>query len=225
MHQVILSGGRTLKCQAYCYRASHVRQGGCSDQRLKGHRQGVGTPLDDLMARSAFLQLNEQQQKVVRELHAWVCAQEHHNFIKKLQPGNTVLLGPKPLQQQQHAEATTPPKKTQKAKGRTDEEKRMRDYKAEYQRRKRHRLEQQPDQRAERRTKKRSSLTSDSNDRVAAPLTNASPNCNSGSSSGGGSGIGSTSGTSSEESHSSSGSSCGSVDRQQSSWQHCTHKH
>ena len=216
VHQVILSGGRTLKCQAYCYRASHVRQGGCSDQRLKGHRQGVGTPLDDLMARSAFLQLNEQQQQVVEELHAWVRGQEHHNLIKKL----------KPLQQQQQGEARTPPKKTQKAKGRTDEEKRMRDYKAEYQRRKRHRLEQQPDQRAERRTKKRSSLTSDSNDRVAAPLTNASPNCNSGSSSGGGSGIGSTSGTSSAESHRSSGSSSSSsVDRQQSSWQHCTHKH
>ena len=151
VHQVIQSGGRTLKCQAYCFRASHVRQGGCFDQRLKGHRQGVGTPLDHLMAPSAFRQLNRQQQRVVEELHAWVRMRERHNSVKKLGAGSNALFGqvvpgPKPLQRQGKA---TSPKKMKRARERTEEEKRARDHRAEYQRRKERRLELEANPRAE----------------------------------------------------------------------------
>jgi hypothetical protein len=45
INEVLRAGGRTLKCQCFCFRASHARKGGCAEQR----KRRDSTSLDDLM--------------------------------------------------------------------------------------------------------------------------------------------------------------------------------
>jgi len=72
-HEVLLKdGGRTLKCQNYCFRASHVKHGGCAEQRV----QRGGTLLQDLIAPSALKKLPSARQQVVRNLLQWVQSKE-----------------------------------------------------------------------------------------------------------------------------------------------------
>ena len=72
-HEVLLKdGGRTLKCQNYCFRASHVKLGGCADQRV----QRGGTLLRDLIAPLALKKLPSARQQVVRNLLQWVQSKE-----------------------------------------------------------------------------------------------------------------------------------------------------
>eukprot|EP00928_Gymnodinium_smaydae_P033333 TRINITY_DN23908_c0_g2_i1.p1 TRINITY_DN23908_c0_g2~~TRINITY_DN23908_c0_g2_i1.p1 ORF type:complete len:1102 (+),score=146.28 TRINITY_DN23908_c0_g2_i1:147-3452(+) len=73
-HEVIKKGGKTLKCQTFCFRASHSRRGGCSEQR--GSRGVVGTLMEDLMVPAAFNRLDRLQQDVVKELLTWVRSKE-----------------------------------------------------------------------------------------------------------------------------------------------------
>jgi len=73
-HQVLRGGGRTLKCQSFCFRATHSSRGGCSNQRqLRGE---VGTQIGDLMAPAALARLAEPSQVAVRELLEWVRSKE-----------------------------------------------------------------------------------------------------------------------------------------------------
>ena len=66
-HEVLLKdGGGTLKCQKYCFRASHVKHGGCADQRV---RSG-GTLLRDLISLEAWKTLPS-----ARKHDVWECLQ------------------------------------------------------------------------------------------------------------------------------------------------------
>ena len=71
-HEVLRSKGHTLKCQNFCFRASHVKAGGCSEQRT--HR--LGTHLEDLMAPSALKRLPSERQQAVQDLLKWVQSKE-----------------------------------------------------------------------------------------------------------------------------------------------------
>merc|ERR1719215_1614130 len=72
-HHVMRSGGHTLKCQKFCFWAAHSGEGGCSEQRQK--KEG-GTQLADLMPIAAFCKLQEEQKKIIKELHVWVQSKE-----------------------------------------------------------------------------------------------------------------------------------------------------
>ena len=74
-HEVLRNGGSTLKCQSFCFRASHVRSGGCAEQRVQG-RSGSGTQMDDLIAPCAFKKLPTKRQEAVKELLQWVQSKE-----------------------------------------------------------------------------------------------------------------------------------------------------
>ena len=75
-HEVLRNGGRTLKCQSFCFRASHGRSGGCAEQRVHG-RSGSGTQMNDLIALSALKKLPTKRQEAVKELLHWVQSKEH----------------------------------------------------------------------------------------------------------------------------------------------------
>merc|ERR1712113_298940 len=58
-HEVLRNGGRTLKCQQFCFRASHKKQGGCAGvQGVVRSRKGTGTELDDLVKPQAYRRMN-----------------------------------------------------------------------------------------------------------------------------------------------------------------------
>mmetsp|Transcript_34045 Transcript_34045/g.72401 ORF Transcript_34045/g.72401 Transcript_34045/m.72401 type:complete len:344 (+) Transcript_34045:3-1034(+) len=84
-HQVLKSGGRTLKCQCFCFRASHTQQGGCYEQRvpasLRGE-SGAATRMDDLVAPKVFSKLAARDQQAVRDLHEWVRSKERLSEAK-----------------------------------------------------------------------------------------------------------------------------------------------
>lgn len=71
-NEVLRRGGHTLKCQKFCYRASHVKAGGCFVQRTSR----LGTHLEDLIAPSALKKLPVESQQAVRDLLRWVQSQE-----------------------------------------------------------------------------------------------------------------------------------------------------
>ena len=70
------TGGRTMKCQQYCFRASHPRKGGCVDQRDLEREGGSKTRMDDLIRREAFEKLPAARQAVIQQLHRWVVSKE-----------------------------------------------------------------------------------------------------------------------------------------------------
>ncbi|CAK0891540.1 unnamed protein product [Prorocentrum cordatum] len=85
-HQVLKSGGHTLKCQSFCFRAAHSRQGGCADQVGVGKRNADGTTLQDLMPAEVFARLGGQSRKTVEELLGWVRAKEQACVDKSGRP-------------------------------------------------------------------------------------------------------------------------------------------
>jgi hypothetical protein len=72
--EVLATGGRTLKCQKYCFRASHSKDGGCADQR--GQRGEMGL-LQHLIADSAFNKLASVRKQLVMDLLQWTQFNEH----------------------------------------------------------------------------------------------------------------------------------------------------
>ena len=72
-NEVLLKrGGHTLKCQKYCFRASHVKDGGCADQRV----QRGGVLLQNLIAPSALKKLPSARKQLVMDLLQWVQSSE-----------------------------------------------------------------------------------------------------------------------------------------------------
>jgi hypothetical protein len=65
-------GGRTLKCQKYCFRASHAKDGGCADQRVQGE-MGL---LQHFIAPSAFNKLPSARKQLVMDLLQWTQSNE-----------------------------------------------------------------------------------------------------------------------------------------------------
>ena len=81
-HQVVQAGGSTLKCQKFCFRASHHQHGGCIEQRTRGHG-GAGTRLDDLIAPAALKKLSQEQQVAIKTLFEWVQKKERWSQDKQ----------------------------------------------------------------------------------------------------------------------------------------------
>merc|ERR1711879_566214 len=82
-HEVLKGGGRTLKCQRFCFRASHRKTGGCSEvQGVVKTRKDTGTELDDLVAPKAYRRLSSDAQKVMKELLQWIQAREANSLAK-----------------------------------------------------------------------------------------------------------------------------------------------
>jgi len=77
-------GGHTLKCQSYCFRASHFSQGGCAEQRERGRRGSEeARGLGDLTDPRAFDSLSAEQQSAVRELLQWIQLREQQSLAKQ----------------------------------------------------------------------------------------------------------------------------------------------
>eukprot|EP00438_Fugacium_kawagutii_P024233 Skav223094 [mRNA] locus=scaffold419:492385:500039:+ [translate_table: standard] len=70
-NDVLSSGGRTLKCQCYGFRAVHAKKGGCLKQRDGRHKPGQ-TRLKDLVKKPQFQSMKKDRQKAVLELLQWV---------------------------------------------------------------------------------------------------------------------------------------------------------
>ena len=85
-HDVLRNGGKTLKCQCYCFRASHNKRGGCEEQRAHGS-SGQFTQLHDLIAPQAYARLVRKQQVGIGELLEWVRDKEA-KFGGKASPDN-----------------------------------------------------------------------------------------------------------------------------------------
>ena len=74
-HAVLRSGGHTLKCQCYCFRASHEKTGGCAEQRARAS-SGQGIQLQDMIASMAFNKLSMKDQNYIQDILAWVRTKE-----------------------------------------------------------------------------------------------------------------------------------------------------
>ena len=81
-HQVIQAGGHTLKCQCFCFRASHHKHGGCVDRQTRGHG-GTGTRLEDMIAPSALQKLSQHQRIAVTGLYEWVKKKESGSLERR----------------------------------------------------------------------------------------------------------------------------------------------
>ena len=81
-HQVTMAGGHTLKCQSYCFRASHFGNGGCTGEQTRGHG-GSGTRLEDLIAPAVLQKLSLKQQTAIAELFKWVKTKERWSQEKE----------------------------------------------------------------------------------------------------------------------------------------------
>jgi hypothetical protein len=108
IHEVLKSGGQTLKCQSYCFRASHVKAGGCSEQRV----QRTGTYLDDLIAPSALKRLPAGRQKAVTDLLTW-CQSKEQKFGNNL---DQLQLAKKPVVSKPQRQSATKSTKLGKRK-------------------------------------------------------------------------------------------------------------
>ena len=82
LHQVLRKPdhqGRTLKCQCFCFRASHSTSGGCVEQR-HGKRSGSeSTQLENLLPRDEFERLDNAKQEVVLEIVDWAQSKERQS--------------------------------------------------------------------------------------------------------------------------------------------------
>jgi len=160
-HEVLRAGGHTLKCQCFCYRASHASKGGCDDQRVS--RKESGTHLNDLMAASAFERLTSMQQSAVIELLDWVRGKEDWSKMRSGRAGaesrgHTGATGDsKTPSQKLSLDAHEDDKKQKKSNETREEEaerrKRKRDYKKEYRMRKKRATAKKAAERAERRAR------------------------------------------------------------------------
>jgi len=82
-HEVLRHEGRTLKCQRFCFRASHRKTGGCAEvQGVVKTRKGTGTELDDLVSPKAYRRLSSEAQQVMIELLGWIQAREEHSLAR-----------------------------------------------------------------------------------------------------------------------------------------------
>jgi len=103
-HEVLRAGGHTLKCQSFCFRASHVKAGGCSEQRV--HR--VGTRMEDLMAPEALTKLPQARQEAVSNLLKWAQSKEEKFGHEGEPPGasnQSILESPRPMLKRKTTEA------------------------------------------------------------------------------------------------------------------------
>ncbi|CAE8696633.1 unnamed protein product, partial [Polarella glacialis] len=78
-HEVLSLGGRTLKCQSYCFRAVQGKKGGCHEQRSEQDGfSSFQTQLKHLVKPSSFKSLSQVRQQAVMELLQWVQDKEKH---------------------------------------------------------------------------------------------------------------------------------------------------
>eukprot|EP00434_Breviolum_minutum_P002714 symbB.v1.2.002390.t1/scaffold125.1/size314497/6 len=81
-NDVLIRGGRTLKCQCYGFRAVHAKKGGCLQQRDGRHKPGE-TRLKDLVRNRAFKAMTKDRQKAVLELLQWMLFQKRSTEEEK----------------------------------------------------------------------------------------------------------------------------------------------
>jgi len=82
-HEVLQAlGGRTLKCQLFCFRAAHSRHGGCGDSRDQRATNDRFTQVSDLIHPARFESLPKDRQQVVLELLEWVRGVERQSIHK-----------------------------------------------------------------------------------------------------------------------------------------------
>lgn len=129
-HDVLQSGGHTLKCQSYCFRAIQRRGGGCAEQR-ESTLERTGTKLEDLMALTDFQGLDASRQQAVNQILEWVQSKEAWSVRRS-----------NAMETQQVGEVAQPRQLTDEQKRKRREYNQKRDFKAEYRRRKARRLAQ-----------------------------------------------------------------------------------
>jgi hypothetical protein len=82
-HQILQAeGGHTLKCQEYCFRASHSLHGGCRDSRNQRPTNERFTELSDLIPPARFRALPSGRQQLVSDLLEWVRGVERQSTNK-----------------------------------------------------------------------------------------------------------------------------------------------
>lgn len=80
-------GGRTLKCQSYCFRATQCKRGGCLEQRDARPSGDRRTMVSDLMSPAWFNKLPKERQQTIRDLVHWVNRREEECAVKTTEAG------------------------------------------------------------------------------------------------------------------------------------------
>ena len=78
------AGGHTMKCQLFCFRASHTAGGGCAEQRAasvaeSGHRS-ARTSLESLVDMARFNAMSEDRRNTEKEVLRWVHSKEQKSL-------------------------------------------------------------------------------------------------------------------------------------------------
>lgn len=92
-HQVLrkhADKGHTLKCQGFCFWATHATTGGCTEQRANRPQGNEKTVLDDICDADKFKQLPSNQQQTILELLEWIRTKEQTNASKAEKMGMPV---------------------------------------------------------------------------------------------------------------------------------------
>jgi len=71
-YQVLKQGGRTLKCQAFAFRASMPKRGGCAEQRNAAHGTGHATQLADLIDQRKYNRMTYKDRSIINDVLDWV---------------------------------------------------------------------------------------------------------------------------------------------------------
>ena len=71
-YQVLKQGGRTLKCQAFAFRASMPKRGGCAEQRNAAHGTGHATQLADLIDQRKYNRMADKDRSIINDMLDWV---------------------------------------------------------------------------------------------------------------------------------------------------------
>ena len=82
-YQVLKEGGRTLKRQAFAFRASMPKRGGCAEQRNTAHGTDRATQLADLIDQHKYNRMTCKDRKVIDDVLDWVNDKERVQKCKQ----------------------------------------------------------------------------------------------------------------------------------------------